>query len=66
MTHFYVAIAGMQRLFNGERGQTLIEYSLVLSLIAMAAVATIGIVGDEVFDMFTWIQEQVEGATSTP
>ncbi|HWC30116.1 MAG TPA: Flp family type IVb pilin [Dehalococcoidia bacterium] len=66
MTHFHVAIAGMQRLFNDERGQTLIEYSLVLSLIAMAAVATIGIVGDEVFDMFTWIQEQVEGATSTP
>jgi pilus assembly protein Flp/PilA len=34
-------LSGMQRLIKSENGQDLVEYALVLALIALAAVATI-------------------------
>jgi pilus assembly protein Flp/PilA len=34
-------LSGMQRLIKSEKGQDLVEYALVLALIALAAVATI-------------------------
>jgi Flp pilus assembly pilin Flp len=48
-----------------EAGQTLIEYGLMLTLLAMAAVATLGIVGDDVRALFTAVETQVRNA-STP
>ncbi|HEY9085975.1 MAG TPA: Flp family type IVb pilin [Candidatus Tyrphobacter sp.] len=47
MTH---AIANLLR---DERGATLVEYGLLLLLIAMAAVAVLGTIGGQVSAMYT-------------
>ena len=52
-------------LMKPEAGQTLIEYSLMLALLAMAAVAALGVVGDDVRGLFTSEDTQFRNA-STP
>ena len=38
----------LARLYRDERGATMVEYSLLVGLITIAAVTTIGLVSDEV------------------
>lgn len=52
-------------LMSPEAGQTLIEYGLMLTLLAMAAVAALGVVGDDVRALFTSVETQFRNA-STP
>ena len=48
-----------------EAGQTLIEYGLMVTLLAMATVAALGVVGDDVRALFTSVETQFRNA-STP
>ena len=52
-------------LMKPEAGQTLVEYGLMLTLLAMAAVAALSVVGDDVRALFTSVETQVRNA-STP
>ncbi len=47
--------SGMQRLIKREEGQDLIEYALVVALIAFAAVATMQTVANDINAIFVAI-----------
>ncbi|MEZ4725719.1 MAG: Flp family type IVb pilin [Caldilineaceae bacterium] len=47
--------AGLKR----EEGQGLAEYALIIVLVSIAVVTALGLVGDEIENVFTSIQEQL-------
>lgn len=48
---------------NDERGASLVEYALLLVLIAVVAIVAIGIVGDEVNSAFENVGSEMNEAT---
>ncbi len=48
-------VAGLQK----EEGQGLAEYALIIVLVSIAVVTALGLVGDEIENVFTSIQEQL-------
>jgi Flp pilus assembly pilin Flp len=60
-----LAAVVMALLTKLETGQTLVEYSLMLALLAMAAVTTVSVVGVDVRELFTSVETQFRNA-STP
>ena len=54
--------SGMQRLIKGEEGQDLIEYALVVALIAFAAVATMKTVANDINAIFVAIDAALTAA----
>jgi Flp pilus assembly pilin Flp len=60
-----VMAARMRWMSSAEAGQTLIEYGLVLALIAMAIVATVAAIGGDVTSLYTSIENRFRDA-STP
>jgi pilus assembly protein Flp/PilA len=42
-----------------QEGQALVEYALILSLIAVAAVVILGILGGKIKDIFTTISDDI-------
>ncbi|WP_174730737.1 Flp family type IVb pilin [Mesobacillus harenae] len=58
----------MKALFTEEQGQGMTEYGLVLGVIAVAAVAVLFLLGDEIQTMFNEVLANVQsraGATTT-
>jgi pilus assembly protein Flp/PilA len=58
----------MKALFVEEKGQGMTEYGLVLGVVAVAAIAIIGLLGDEIKGLFTDTFTKVDGvkdATTT-
>ena len=51
----WMLYSGMQRLIKREEGQDLIEYALVVALIAFAAVATMQTLANDINDVFAAI-----------
>ena len=44
---------------NNEKGQTLVEYGLILALISIAAIAIMGTVGGNIVNVFTAVANQL-------
>jgi len=55
----------MKRLFGEEHGQDLIEYSLLLAFLALAAFGIMNAVGDSAADPWDGAQDAVEAANSS-
>jgi pilus assembly protein Flp/PilA len=55
MNKLWTLYSGMQRLIKREEGQDLIEYALVVALIAFAAVATMQTVANDINAIFVAI-----------
>ncbi|KKB41817.1 Flp family type IVb pilin [Bacillus thermotolerans] len=51
----------MKALFIEEEGQGMTEYGLILGLIAIAAVAALGFVGDDLVSTFNNIIDELPG-----
>ena len=51
--------------FDGEEGQDLVEYALLLGLIALVCVVALGFAGGSVSAIWTKIQTTLEGAAAT-
>jgi Flp pilus assembly pilin Flp len=45
-----------------EQGATMVEYALLLTLIAVVAIIAIRIVGDRVSRTFSFVADEIEGA----
>lgn len=43
----------IRRLFSDESGATAIEYGLIVALLSLVIVGAVGVVGNEVADMFS-------------
>lgn len=48
-----------------EQGQTLVEYGLIVTLLAMAAVVILTALGGDVVGLFTGLSTRLQDATST-
>lgn len=48
-----------------QRGQTLVEYGLLVTLLAMAVVLILTTVGNDVVSLFTGLSTHLQNATST-
>jgi len=56
MNKVVLAYAGLRTNARREDGQALVEYALIVSLIAVAAVTVLQLTGHKVVDIFTSIQ----------
>ncbi len=56
----------LNRLFKEEKGQGLVEYALIIALIAVLCIASIGGVHQAVIDVFTDIATKLTGAPAGP
>ena len=52
----------VSRLRLDERGQGMVEYGLILALVAVAVIGVLGLVGDELFNIFDFVRGELEGA----
>ena len=50
MLKAWVALSTWKASITGERGVTMVEYGIILGLVAIAAVTTIGLVGGKIAD----------------
>ena len=58
-------IANFRRFLRDEDGATAIEYGLIAALIAVAAVTAMGLLGNELENVFTRVQEEMANALVT-
>jgi pilus assembly protein Flp/PilA len=61
-TMFLKLLVKMQELINREEGQDLVEYALLVSLIAIAAVASSKALGTGIASIFTTISTDIANA----
>lgn len=57
------AVGGARRLWRAEEGQDLVEYGLVLLLVALVAVASIQTIGNSISNVFTSASTTLTSAT---
>ena len=58
-------ISTFARMIRNDDGATLVEYSLVVALIAVVAIGAITTLGSNIKTLFTTLGSKVEGANST-
>jgi len=64
MTKFYVQMVnGLARLKN-RKGQTLVEYGLILALVALVTIAVLTIMGNQLKTVFSKITSTLGSAAS--
>lgn len=64
LTHLpRLIVARTQSHFASERGASMVEYALLVALIAMVAVATVAIFGEKLGDTYNDIADKVADAT---
>lgn len=63
VTKQYVKVVNASR---NEEGQGLVEYGLILALIAVAVVTTVGLIGDGADNTFNTVKNNLGGGGGTP
>ncbi len=49
-----------------EKGQTLVEYALIIGLVVLAVILVLGLLGDQIETIFTNITDTLEGVVPAP
>lgn len=57
----YIKMSLLSRL-NEEKGQSMVEYGLIIGLVAVVVVAVLILLGPQIADMFQNIIDQLAGA----
>ena len=57
---FLIDLIARAKPAEGEEGQTLVEYGLILALISIAAIAIMGTVGENIVDVFTGVADDLK------
>lgn len=52
----------LKRFIREESGATMVEYAVMIALIAVVAIATISLIGDQVNTAFTTVETELAGA----
>ena len=55
----------MMNFLRDENGQGMVEYGLILALIAVAAISVLGILGGKIKTVFQHSSDQIESVTSS-
>lgn len=45
----------LKKMFRDQSGQGMVEYGLIIALIAIAVIVTVGLLGDEIAEIFQQI-----------
>ncbi len=56
----------VSRFMQDESGVTAIEYGLIAALVAVAIIAALGVLGDELDATFTTVSDELAGAGAGP
>ena len=56
LTKLYVSLAAMMCQLKDRKGQTLVEYALLLALIAIVVIAVVTILGNKANNVYSQIQ----------
>ncbi len=56
----------VSRFMKDESGVTAIEYGLIAALVAVAIIAALGVLGDELDATFTTVSDELAGAGAGP
>ena len=63
MTQFQLMVSYLQARFNSdERGAALVEYALLVALIAVASIVILELLGNGISGMFTRVNDKVSSA----
>ena len=54
------------RVVRNERGASMVEYALLLALIAVACITAVSLLGNQASDKFTDVGDKISGAGTTP
>ena len=61
MQHLYVRATMAFRSFRDrEEGQGLVEYALILSLVSIAAIVVLGLLGTDVTEIFDTVENDID------
>jgi pilus assembly protein Flp/PilA len=52
----------VRTMLNNKKGQGMVEYGLIIGLIAVGVIAILGFMGDELVNLFTEVQTALSGA----
>lgn len=62
MQQMYLRAAGALRSYRDrEEGQGLVEYALILSLVSIAAIIILGVLGTDVTEVFDTVENALNG-----
>ena len=53
----------IRRLFAEEEGQTLVEYGLLVALIALVVIAILTVLGTKIRDVFARVNQEITSTT---
>lgn len=53
----------LKNIWNEEEGQGLVEYGLILALIAIAVIVVLGLIGTELNDLFGIVEDELNEVT---
>jgi pilus assembly protein Flp/PilA len=56
----------MKSLWKDEAGQGLVEYGLILALVAVGLIAILGTMSGSLDGLFSYISDQLTNSTTTP
>ncbi|MCA1685371.1 MAG: Flp family type IVb pilin, partial [Planctomycetia bacterium] len=59
----FIAVA--KKFVRGEEGAALVEYALLVGLIAVVSISVLTVLGAQVFSAFDTTQQSIGGATKT-
>lgn len=59
-------ITSVKRLWRDERGATMVEYGIMISMIAVVCLAVVAAIGDAVFDSFDTTNTSIQTQGNTP
>lgn len=54
------------RWFKDEEGQGMVEYGLIIALIAIVVIVALTLLGPKIRDIFTKVNDELDNATTTP
>ena len=57
-------MSGIKRVLKDESGQGMVEYGLILGLVAIAAVAALLLLGPKISTLFSTAESTIPGASS--
>jgi pilus assembly protein Flp/PilA len=55
----------LKRFVREEEGATMVEYGLMVALIAVVCIVTIGLLGGELRDLFAGVETELSNAQTT-
>ena len=65
LTQFNVLATWLKARINDERGASLVEYALLVALIAVVCIAAVSLIGDEAKETFSNVGSELGDATSS-